>query len=133
MKKQLILKWNTFTSMVHYISYLMQVMHHLCWKHTVLLKHQYIRPFLIQIKEYVNHNNTLHAFIEPNLSMISSKSVFSVSSLSMLKAIIQDHSIILRKRPVTNVKTFQGPVTPIKSWKCDMSCIFLTKKHNMRI
>jgi len=33
----------------------------------------------------------------------------------------------LRKGPVTNVKIFRGPVTPIKSCKCNMSWIFLTK------
>ena len=42
-------------------------------------------------------------------------------------------SINFRKGQVTNVKNFRGPVTPINSWKCDMSWIFLTKKHNMRI
>ena len=39
----------------------------------------------------------------------------------------QGYSIILRKGPVTNVKVFRGPVTPIKSWRCDMAWIFLTK------
>jgi len=43
----------------------------------------------------------------------------------------QGYSIILRKSPVKNVKTFRGPVTPIKSCKCDMSSIFLTKKNIM--
>ena len=40
---------------------------------------------------------------------------------------LQGYSVILRKGPVTNVKIFRGPVTPIKSCKCDMSWIFLTK------
>jgi len=39
----------------------------------------------------------------------------------------QGYSIILRKGPVTNVKIFRGPVTPIKSCKCEMFLIFLTK------
>ena len=39
----------------------------------------------------------------------------------------QGYSIILRKGPVTNVKIFRSPVTPIKSCKCDMPWIFLTK------
>jgi len=45
------------------------------------------------------------------------------------KGIEQCYSIILRKGPVTNVKNFRGPVTPIKPCKCYMSWIFLTKKH----
>jgi len=39
----------------------------------------------------------------------------------------QGYSIVLRKGSVTNVKIFRGPVTHIKSCKCDMSWIFLTK------
>jgi len=42
-------------------------------------------------------------------------------------ALEQGYSIILGKGPVTNIKIFRSPVTSIKSWKCDMSWIFLTK------
>jgi len=45
----------------------------------------------------------------------------------------QGYSIILRKGPVTNVEIFRGPATPMKSCKCDISWIFLTKTHNMSI
>jgi len=45
----------------------------------------------------------------------------------------QDYSVISRKGPVTNVKNFRGPITPINSCKCNMSWIFLTKKHHARI
>jgi len=53
------------------------------------------------------------------------KKDFSVRPLN--DSLGQGYSIILRKGPVTNVKIFRGPVTPIKSCKCDMSWIFLTK------
>jgi len=39
----------------------------------------------------------------------------------LLQDIYQGYSIILRKGPFTNAKNFRGPVTPIKSCKCDMS------------
>ena len=49
----------------------------------------------------------------------------------------QGYSIILGKGPFTNVKIFRGPVTPIKSCKCDMPWIVLTKnitwEYNSRL
>jgi len=44
-----------------------------------------------------------------------------------INRVVQRYSIILRKGPVTNVKIFWGPVSSIKSCKCDMPWIFLTK------
>jgi len=37
----------------------------------------------------------------------------------------QGYSIISRKGPVTNFKIFRGPVTLIKSYKCDVTWIVL--------
>jgi len=39
----------------------------------------------------------------------------------------------LCKGPITKVKIFWGPVTPMKSYKCNMSWIFLTKALNENI
>jgi len=43
----------------------------------------------------------------------------------------QGYSIILRTGPVGNVKLFGGLVTPIKSCKCEIFWIFLTRKYDM--
>ena len=49
----------------------------------------------------------------------------------------QGYSIILGKGPFTTVKIFRGPVTAIKSCKCDMPWIVLTKnitwEYNSRL
>ena len=58
------------------VSCVMQCMYYLCSKDTNPLKYQYIQPFHVW--------NIFCAFIEANSSMISSKSAFSVSTLSIL-------------------------------------------------
>jgi len=50
----------------------MQVMYHMCSKDTVLSKHKYIKPVLVQITQHANYNKTFHVFVEPTSPMISS-------------------------------------------------------------
>ena len=50
-----------------------------------------------------------------------------------LNTLDQGYSIISGKGPYTNVKIFRGPVTPIKSCKCDMPWIVITKTQHDNI